>query len=291
MPAATQTRLQTRLEAGEWVVSVELDPPKGTNMESMLGVSARLQASGAVHVVDLNDNPMARARLSALMAAVAIERTVGLETIPHVTPRDSSVMGLQSQLLGAHAEGIRNILSVTGDPPHVGDYPGSSGVYDVDAIGLTTLVSHLNRGEDFTGKAIDAPTSFYVGVAVNPSADDLDLEVERFRQKVDAGARFAMTQALFDLEYLDRFLDVMRRPADSVPGRRLAADELPAGVSDPQRGAGHHDPRGDPAAARRRGRRRAGRRVRAGAGARRGIALARGRDLRDPAVQGAGCGP
>ena len=99
MPAATQTRLQTRLEAGEWVVSVEPDPPKGTNMESMLGVSARLQASGAVHVVDLNDNPMARARLSALMAAVAIERTVGLETIPHVTPRDSSVMGLQSQLL------------------------------------------------------------------------------------------------------------------------------------------------------------------------------------------------
>jgi methionine synthase / methylenetetrahydrofolate reductase(NADPH) len=212
IPSAIESLLQTRLEAGEWVVSVELDPPKGTNMESMLGVSARLQASGAVHVVDLNDNPMARARLSALMAAVAIERTVGLETIPHVTPRDSSVMGLQSQLLGAHAEGIRNILAVTGDPPHVGDYPGSSGVYDVDAIGLTTLVSHLNRGEDFTGKAIDAPTSFYVGVAVNPSADDLDLEIERFRQKVDAGARFAMTQALFDLTYLDRFLEAIGDP-------------------------------------------------------------------------------
>ena len=212
VPMATQTRLQTRLEAGEWVVSVELDPPKGTNMESMLGVSARLQASGAVHVVDLNDNPMARARLSALMAAVAIERTVGLETIPHVTPRDSSVMGLQSQLLGAHAEGVRNILAVTGDPPHVGDYPGSSGVYDVDAIGLTNLVSHLNRGEDFTGKAIDAPTAFYVGVAVNPSADDLDVEIDRFRQKVDAGARFAMTQALFDLTFLDRFLDRIGDP-------------------------------------------------------------------------------
>ena len=290
-PAATATRLQTRLEAGEWVVSVELDPPKGTNMESMLGVSARLQASGAVHVVDLNDNPMARARLSALMAAVAIERTVGLETIPHVTPRDSSVMGLQSQLLGAHAEGIRNILAVTGDPPHVGDYPGSSGVYDVDAIGLTTLVSHLNRGEDFTGKAIDAPTSFYVGVAVNPSADDLDLEIERFRQKVDAGARFAMTQALFDLGYLDRFLERDRRPADPAARGHLAADQLPAGVPDPQRGARHHDPRGDPEAARRRGRGRAGGRVRAGARARRGIALARGRDLRDPAVQGARRGP
>jgi homocysteine S-methyltransferase len=141
------------------------------------------------------------------MAAIAIERTVGLETIPHVTPRDASVMGLQSQLLGAHAAGIRNVLAVTGDPPHVGDYPGSSGVYEVDAIGLTGLISHLNEGEDYSGKAIDAPTSFYVGVAVNPSAEDLDTEVERFRRKVDAGARFGMTQALFDLAYLDNFLE------------------------------------------------------------------------------------
>jgi methionine synthase / methylenetetrahydrofolate reductase(NADPH) len=157
--------------------------------------------------VDINDNPMARARLSALMAAVAIERRVGLETIPHVTPRDSSIMGLQSQLLGAHAEGVRNVLAVTGDPPHVGDYPGSSGVYEVDSIGLTALLSHLNRGEDYSGKGIDAPTSFFIGVAVNPSADDLELELERFRQKIDSGARFAMTQALFDMEYLDVFLE------------------------------------------------------------------------------------
>ena len=206
-PAAGKTLLQERLEAGEWVVSVELDPPKGTNMEAMLGVAARLRDSGEVHVVDINDNPMARARLSALMAATVIERSVQVETIPHVTPRDASIMGLQSQLLGAHAEGVRNVLAVTGDPPHVGDYPGSSGVYDVDAIGLVSLLGHLNRGEDFSGKAIDAPTSFYVGVAVNPSADDLDRELERFHEKVEAGARFAMTQALFDLGYLDRFLE------------------------------------------------------------------------------------
>jgi len=206
-PAPGKTLLQERLEAGEWVVSVELDPPKGTNMEAMLGVAARLRDSGEVHAVDINDNPMARARLSALMAATVIERSVGVETIPHVTPRDASVMGLQSQLLGAHAEGVRNVLAITGDPPHVGDYPGSSGVYDVDAIGLVSLLGHLNRGEDFSGKAIDAPTSFYVGVAVNPSADDLDRELERFHEKVDAGARFAMTQALFDLGYLDRFLE------------------------------------------------------------------------------------
>jgi len=206
---AKHTLLQRLLEAGEWVVSVELDPPKGTNTENMLRVAATLKDSGAVHEVDINDNPMARARLSALMAAVAIERSVGIETIPHVTPRDASVMGLQSQLLGAHAEGVRNILAVTGDPPHVGDYPGSSGVYEVDAIGLTALLSRLNEGEDYSGKAIDAPTSFYVGVAVNPSADDFATEVERFHRKVDAGARFAMTQALFDIEYLDRFLDAI----------------------------------------------------------------------------------
>jgi methionine synthase / methylenetetrahydrofolate reductase(NADPH) len=116
-------------------------------------------------------------------------------------------MGLQSQLLGAHAAGVRNVLAVTGDPPHVGDYPGSSGVYEIDAIGLTALVARLNDGEDYSGKSIDAPTSFFVGVAVNPSAEELDTELDRFRRKIDAGARFGMTQALFDIGYLDRFLD------------------------------------------------------------------------------------
>jgi methionine synthase / methylenetetrahydrofolate reductase(NADPH) len=206
---AEQTLLCRMLTAGEWVVSVELDPPKGTNMENMLRVASVLRDSGAVHVVDINDNPMARARLSALVAAAAIERVVGLETIPHVTPRDASIMGLQSQLLGAHADGIRNVLAVTGDPPHVGDYPGSRGVYEVDAIGLTAVLTRLNEGEDYAGKSIDAPTSFYIGVAVNPSAEDLPREVERFREKVENGAHFAMTQALFDLEYLDRFLDAV----------------------------------------------------------------------------------
>lgn len=204
-----KTQLQTKLEAGEWVVSVELDPPKGTNTENMLRVAGVLKQSGKVDVVDVNDNPMARARLSALIASAAIERTVGLETIPHVTPRDASIMGLQSQLLGAHAEGIRNLLVVTGDPPHVGDYPGSQGVYEVDAIGLTAIVSRLNEGEDYVGKAIDVPTSFYVGVAVNPSADDLGQELDRFRRKIENGAQFAMTQALFDVSYLDRFVDAL----------------------------------------------------------------------------------
>ena len=197
------------LREGEWVTCVELDPPKGGTYDAMLAVARELKASGKVGFVDINDNPMARARANALMASVAIERTCGIETIPHLTPRDTSIMGLESLLLGAHAEGVRNVLAVTGDPPEVGDYPGSRGVYEVDSIGLSQLVTQLNRGEDYNGKGIDAPTSFFLGVAVNPSADDLQLEAERFHRKIEAGASFAMTQALFDLSYLDRFEELI----------------------------------------------------------------------------------
>src|SRR5436190_934299 len=199
-----ETELARKFRENEWITCVELDPPKGGTYDAMLGVTRTLKAAG-VGFVDINDNPMARARANALMAAVAIERDCGIETIPHVTPRDTSIMGLESLLLGAHAEGVRNVLSVTGDPPEIGDYPGSRGVYEVDSIGLSQIVTRLNHGEDYNGKGIDAPTSFYLGVAVNPSADDLETELDRFRQKVEAGARFAMTQALFDLSYLDRF--------------------------------------------------------------------------------------
>jgi methionine synthase / methylenetetrahydrofolate reductase(NADPH) len=206
------TRLARMFREGEWVTSVQLDPPLGGNHRGMLEIAAALENGGA-SFVDINDNATARAGMSALMLSTAIERSTGLETIPHVTARDATVLGLESQLLGAHAEGIRNILAVTGDPPEVGDYPGSSGVYEVDAIGLVQLISHLNRGEDYNGRAIDAATSFFTGVAVNPSADDLDLEVERYRQKIEAGADFAMTQIIFDLEYLDRFLDRFGGPS------------------------------------------------------------------------------
>ncbi|HEY7397051.1 MAG TPA: bifunctional homocysteine S-methyltransferase/methylenetetrahydrofolate reductase [Gaiellaceae bacterium] len=202
----TETTLGRMLREQQFVVSVELDPPRGGNAESMLAVARTLAASSDVHVLDINDNPMARARMNALMAAVAIERECGIETIPHVTPRDTSVMGLQSALLGAHAEGVRNVLAVTGDPPEVGDYPGANGVYEVDSIGLARVIAHLNDGTDANGREIDAPTSFFTGVAVNPAADDLDAELARFAEKVAAGARFAMTQALFDLSYLERML-------------------------------------------------------------------------------------
>ena len=115
-------------------------------------------------------------------------------------------MGLESMLLGSHAEGVRNVLAITGDPPEVGDYPGARGVYEIDAIGLTQLMTDLNRGEDFNGRPIDAPTSFFHGVAVNPTPDDMDVELSRFEQKLDAGARFAMTQIVFDADYLDSFV-------------------------------------------------------------------------------------
>jgi len=208
-PATTEqaTGLERALRNGEWVVSVELDPPKGGSLDGLVEVARAIRASGHAGYVDVNDNPMARARMNALMTSATLQREAGIETIPHVTPRDTTVMGLEGVLLGAHAEGVRNILAVTGDPPHVGDYPGSRGVYEVDSIGLVQLLSALNRGEDYVGKGIDAPTSFFVGVAVNPSADDLELELERFRQKIDAGAHFAMTQALFGVEVLDRFVE------------------------------------------------------------------------------------
>jgi 5,10-methylenetetrahydrofolate reductase len=200
-----ETGLSRALAAGEWVVSVQLDPPLGGNSAGLVEVSAALKESGLVGWVDINDNATARAGMSSLMVSAAIERQSGMETIPHLTTRDWSVMGLESMLLGAHAEGVRNVLAITGDPPEVGDYPGSRGVYEIDAIGLTQLMTNLNRGEDFNGRPIDAPTSFFYGVAVNPTADDLGLELDRFRQKVEAGAKFAITQIVFDLERFDEF--------------------------------------------------------------------------------------
>jgi homocysteine S-methyltransferase len=174
----------------------------------MIEVARAIKGSGSADWVDINDNATARAAASALMLAVEIQRA-GVETIPHLTTRDATIMGLESQLLGAYACGIRNVLAVTGDPPEVGDYPGSRGVYEIDSIGLTKLMARLNHGEDYNGRAIDAATSFHIGVAVNPAADDLDVELERFQRKVEAGAHFAMTQILFDLEYMDRFVELL----------------------------------------------------------------------------------
>ncbi|MGZ8706621.1 MAG: bifunctional homocysteine S-methyltransferase/methylenetetrahydrofolate reductase [Gaiellaceae bacterium] len=204
-----ETGLSRALNAGEWVVSVQLDPPLGGSSAGLVEVASTLNESGRVGWVDVNDNATARAGMSSLMVSATIERRTEIETIPHLTTRDWSVMGLESMLLGAHAEGVRNVLAVTGDPPEVGDYPGARGVYEIDSIGLTQLMTNLNRGEDFNGRPIDAPTSFFPGVAVNPTPDDMDVELERFEKKLEAGAKFAMTQIVFDAEPLDRFAELL----------------------------------------------------------------------------------
>lgn len=204
-----ETRLAQALKSGEFVVSVQLDPPLGGSSRGLIEVAQSLESSGRVAFVDVNDNATARAGINSLIVSSAIERATNLETIPHLTTRDATVLGLESLLLGMHSEGVRNVLAITGDPMEVGDYPGSRGVYEIDSIGLTRLVSSLNRGEDFNGRPIDAPTSFFAGVAVHPTADDLEIEADRFRQKLAAGAKFAMTQIIFDVEALDRLEDLL----------------------------------------------------------------------------------
>ena len=290
MPSQGETELARALREGEWVVSVELDPPKGGTSTAMIAVARTLRASGHVGFVDVNDNPMARARMNALMASAAIQRETGIETIPHVTPRDTTVMGLEGVLLGAHADGVRNILAVTGDPPHVGDYPGSRGVYEIDSIGLVHLIARLNQGEDYVGKAIDQPTSFFTGVAVNPTADDLALELERFERKLAAGARFAMTQALFDASQLQPLLDhYSRRRARcrcwSASGP-CAATRWRCGCTTRCPASACPNACSTPCATPARTRRRSGSRSRASSW--RPCASTTRRDLRDPAVQAAG---
>ena len=201
------TELARLLAAGQFVTSVQLDPPLGGNAAALIDAAGKIRASGVAQIVDVNDNPRARARMNGLIASVAIQQGAGIETVPHLTPRDSTIAGLESLLLGAHAQGIRNVLAVTGDSPEAGDYPGTGAVYDVDAIGLVELLARFNRGEDVHGRAIDAPTAFFPGVALNPTADDLDLELVRFEQKLAAGARFAMTQVLFDLAPLEAVIE------------------------------------------------------------------------------------
>lgn len=205
--------LALKLRTGRFVVSVQLDPPKGTNLERLLKAAAHLKESGKVDVVDLNSNPVARVMMDSLITAGEIQRRVGIETIPHVTTRESNIMGLQSLMLGAWgALKIRNILVVTGDPPRIGEYPEAKGVYEVDAIGLVKILSNFNRGVDWAGKSLGTPTQFTIGVAVNPTAEDLGKEIERFAAKLEAGAHFVMTQPIFDLAQWEHFLTTWGRP-------------------------------------------------------------------------------
>jgi len=199
------SNLAARLAAGEFVVSMQIDPPKGTAIDGAIDAIRAFRDSGLVHAVDINSNPMAHVHLDSLWMALRCERE-GVETIPHVTPRDASLMGLCSNLLGAWALGIRNVLVITGDPSQRGDRAGSTDVYQTDSVGLVSIVRGLNEGRDAAGNPVGDPPNFLVGVAVNPNEPDLDREVERFRRKVENGADFAMTQVFFEWECWERFL-------------------------------------------------------------------------------------
>lgn len=208
-----RSSLLQKLQARQFVVSVQLDPPKGTNLTRILKAAASLKESGKVDVVDINSNPVARVMMDSLITAGEIERQVGMLTIPHVTTREMNIMGLQSMMLGAWgALKLRNVLVVTGDPPHIGDYSEAKAVYEVDAIGLVKILANFNRGEDWTGKSLGTPTQFTIGVAVNPTAEDRAREIERFQAKVEAGAHFVMTQPIFDLDQWESFLRVWDKP-------------------------------------------------------------------------------
>jgi homocysteine S-methyltransferase len=204
--APKTSRVATMLSRGEFVVSMQIDPPKGTDFEAVLGAVRTFRDSGRVHSVDINSNPLAHLHLDSLWMALACERE-GVETIPHVTPRDASLMGLCGNLLGAWSLGIRNVLVITGDPSQRGDRAGSSDVYQTDSIGLVKVIRDLNDGKDAAGNPIGEAPNFLIGVAVNPNEPDTDREVDRFRRKVDHGADFAMTQVFFDWACWDRFLD------------------------------------------------------------------------------------
>jgi homocysteine S-methyltransferase len=190
----------------KFVISVELDPPRGINPEKLLTAAARMKEAG-VDCVNIGDSPMARVRMGCLSVAYMVHQQVGIDVVIHFTTRDRNLMGIQSDLLGAHALGIRNILAITGDPPTVGDYPHATGVFDIDSIGLLKVLAKLNTGADWNGNSIGSSTEFFIGCGVNPTAEDMEREVERFHQKLDAGAQFVFTQPLYDRRVLEEFLN------------------------------------------------------------------------------------
>ena len=214
---AAPTAVQRKLDAGEFLVTVELDPPRGHNIEKLVQ-GAKLLKERGVEIVDINDGSLGRVRMSVLPTAILVREATGLDINMHFTCRDRNLMGIQADVLGAHAVDIRNILAMTGDPPRTGDYVNATAVFDVDAIGLIRILTGMNRGLDATGNSIGEPTSFCVGIALNPGAAEPTREMERFLAKVEAGARWAQTQPVYDLEVLERFFGSTRPPIPVVVG-------------------------------------------------------------------------
>ncbi|MGH9257496.1 MAG: bifunctional homocysteine S-methyltransferase/methylenetetrahydrofolate reductase [Vicinamibacterales bacterium] len=235
VPKAERSQFASRLAEGRFVTIVQLTPPKGFRSDAMIDAARALKAHG-VDVVHIPDGQRG-ARMSALSLAVLIQQKASVETVLQYSCRDRNLLGMQSDLLGAHAMGVRNLMIVTGDARMVGDYPDATAVFDVDSIGLTNVVSRLNHGLDIGGQAIGSPTAFHVGVQVNPGAEALDNEVRRFEYKVEAGAEFAVTKPVFDVGTFERFFRRIESarlpiivglwPFESVLNAEFMANEVP----------------------------------------------------------------
>ncbi|HTH36790.1 MAG TPA: bifunctional homocysteine S-methyltransferase/methylenetetrahydrofolate reductase [Pyrinomonadaceae bacterium] len=206
VPAEERSNWGRKIARGEFVTSVEVLPPKGCDAEKTIE-SIRLLKEAGVDGVNIPDGPRAQTRMSAQATAVLVEREVGIEAVLHYCCRDRNLLGMMSDLLGAAALGLHNLLLITGDPPKMGPYPDATAVFDIDAIGLTNMVNKLNHGVDIGNNPIGKPTAFSIGVGVNPGAVNLDEEIRRFEWKVEAGAEYAITQPVFDTGQLVTFLD------------------------------------------------------------------------------------
>jgi methionine synthase / methylenetetrahydrofolate reductase(NADPH) len=235
VPRAEKSEMAAALAAGRFVTVVELLPPKGFVGDDIIELARTLKVRG-VDVVNIPDGPRGP-RMSALALAVLVQQKAGIETVLQFSCRDRNLLGMQSDLLGAHAMGIRNLVSVTGNARMVGDYPDATAVFDVDSVGLTNVITRLNQGLDIGGQGIGAPTGFHIGVMVNPGAEDLDSEVRRFEYKVDAGAEFAITRPVFDAGTFERLhariasagipIFAGLRPFESVIDAEFMANEVP----------------------------------------------------------------
>jgi homocysteine S-methyltransferase len=241
VPAAERSKFAKKIATGQFVSSVEIVPPRGTDASKLIVDAQTLKAAG-VDAINVPDGPRAQSRMGAVLTSLLIEQRAGIETVTHYCCRDRNLLGMLSDLLGASAMGLRNLLIITGDPPKMGPYPDATAVFDIDSIGLTNLVSNLNRGLDPGGNAIGAPTRFSIGVGVNPASIDLAHEIKRFEWKVDAGAEYAITQPVFDAKQLEKFLKRIEHvripivagiwPLVSVRNAEFLANEVP-GVSVP----------------------------------------------------------
>ena len=214
---AAPTLIQRKLQAGQLVVTVELDPPRGHNIEKLVQ-GAKLLKERGVEIVDINDGSLGRVRMSVLPTAILVREATGLDINMHFTCRDRNLMGIQADVLGAHALDIRSILAMTGDPPRTGDYADATAVFDVDAIGLIRILTGMNEGRDATGNSVGEPTAFCVGAALDPAAADPVREMERLLAKAEAGAQWCQTQPVYDLEVLERFFQRTRSPIPVVVG-------------------------------------------------------------------------